>query len=89
MMLTLPKLLCFGMILIARRIEMIIGRNNAATPCSGMIKDNEAQESIIPRVSIRGLFSNRRKRVNAIRLCSPCVSMAAAMIKAPMRKKTA
>ena len=56
-MLTLPKLLFLGVIFMAIKIDTTIGKNKAATPCSGIIKDKNAQEDIIPRVKILGLFS--------------------------------
>ncbi len=55
--LILPKLLCLGTSFIAIKIDTIIGKNSAATPCSGITKDKSAQENIMPRVKIRGFFS--------------------------------
>ena len=88
-MLILPKLLCFGTIFMVINIDVIIGRKRAATPCSGMTRDRKAQEHMIPRVKDLGDCSKKLRNLSAILLWMPCFSIAAAMINAPMRKKTA
>ncbi len=52
-----PKLLFLGVIFMAIKIDATIGKNRAATPCSGIIKDKNAQDAITPKVKIFGFFS--------------------------------
>ena len=64
-MLTIPKLLFLGVIFMAIRIDVTIGKNIAATPCSGIINDRNVQEIIIPKVNSLGFFSKKLRNFNA------------------------